>query len=112
MKPALKVAILYGSKGKGCQPDCGIDWASKEAIELAKEQVKGRFGDRVKLEHTNLLKPEASPELHKLIKKEKLTLPVLLIDGQPRISGEFDFRLMMDAIDAELEMGMWGWADE
>lgn len=104
MKPILKVTILYGSKGESCQTECGINWTSEDNLKLAKEQVKERFGDRVKLEYFNLLRPDASDALKKLVKKENLNLPALLIEGQPRISGEFDFRLMLDAIEAELEI--------
>ncbi len=104
LKPILEVTILYGSKGEGCQTECGIDWSSEANLKLAKERVKERFGDRVKLGYFNLLKTEPRSELKKLIKKEKLDLPALLINWQPRISGDFDVRMLLDVIDAELEI--------
>jgi len=34
----------------------------------------------------------------------KLPLPLLIINGEPRIPGQFDIRLLLDAIDAEIEI--------
>jgi hypothetical protein len=33
-----------------------------------------------------------------------LSLPLLIIDGQTRISGQFDIRQLIDAINAEVEI--------
>ena len=33
-----------------------------------------------------------------------LSLPALVINGEVRISGHFDMRMLMDAIDAEIEI--------
>lgn len=112
MAKPLQVAVVYDGRGEKCETECGIDWSSADALTLAKERVKQRFGDKVKLDCIDLSQPDASPELVQLVKKEKLTLPALLINGQPRISGEFDFRLLLDAIDAELEIEREGEADE
>jgi len=37
------------------------------------------------------------------IRTENLVLPPLIIDGRIRISGEFDIRHLLDAIEAEME---------
>jgi len=39
------------------------------------------------------------------VRDRNLLLPLLLIDGEPRISGQFDLRQLLDAIEAALEMG-------
>ena len=33
-----------------------------------------------------------------------LSLPLLLINGELRISGEFDIRMLLDAIDTKMEI--------
>jgi hypothetical protein len=34
----------------------------------------------------------------------KLPLPLLIINGEPRISGQFDIRFLLYAIDTEIEI--------
>ena len=36
--------------------------------------------------------------------EEQLALPALFLDRQVRVSGPFDVRVLLDAIEAELEM--------
>jgi len=95
------------SKAEKCEAHCGIDWSSKEAITLINQRIKERFGGRVKLEYLDLSKPRTGRalELNQLVKDENLPLPLLVINGQPRISGQFDIRHLLDAIDAEMEIG-------
>ena len=108
-KPTIQVTIVYDSKSKNeeCDAHCGIDCSSTEAITLINERTKERFGKRIQLEYLDLSKPETGQralELSKVVKNKNLPLPLLLINGQPRISGQFDIRLLLDAIDAEIEI--------
>ncbi len=106
-KPTIQVTIVYDSKGERCDAHCGIDWSSVEAIALTNERIKERFGDRVNLEYVDLSKPGTDHhalELNQVVKNKNLPLPLLVINGQPRISGQFDIRLLLDAIDAEIEI--------
>ena len=43
-------------------------------------------------------------DLQQRISDGNLSLPLLLINGEPRISGPFDIRMLLDAIEAEIEM--------
>ncbi len=107
IKPAIQITIVDDSKGEKCDAHCGVDWSSAEAIALANKRIKDRFGDKIQLEYLDLSKPIANRhdlELVQGIKSKDLSLPLLLINGEPRISGQFDFRLLLDAINAELEL--------
>ncbi len=44
-------------------------------------------------------------EWKEIIKNKNLSLPLLLVNGQPRVSGEFDIRQLLDAIEVEIEIG-------
>jgi len=103
----MQITVIDDSKAEKCEAHCGIDWSSKEAITLIDQRIKERFGGRVKLEYLDLSKPRTGRalELNQLVKDENLPLPLLVINGQPRISGQFDIRHLLDAIDAEMEIG-------
>ena len=105
----MQVVIVDDSaKVDKCGIDCGEDWSSTEAIALANQRVKARFGERVRLEYLDLSESgiaSLSLELQQKIGDEILSLPLLIINGEPRISGQFDIRLLLDAIEAEIEIG-------
>jgi len=102
----MQITVIDDSKAEKCEAHCGIDWSSKEAITLINQRIKERFGGRVKLEYLDLSKPRTGRalELNQLVKDENRPLPLLVINGQPRISGQFDIRHLLDAVDAEMEI--------
>ena len=107
IKHTIKITIVDDSKSEGCNAHCGVDWASAEAIALATKQIKDRFGDRIELQYLDLAKPVTNPralELNQVIENKNLPFPILIIDGKPRISGQFDIRMLLDTIDAEIEI--------
>ena len=107
IKHTVQVTIVDDSKGEKCDAHCGADWSSVETITLASQRIKDRFGDKTQLEYLDLSKPvdnRHALELIQGIKNKDLSLPLLLINGEPRISGQFDIRLLLDAINAELEL--------
>ena len=107
IKHTIRVNIVDDSQGTKCGAHCGTDWSSAEAIFLATERIKSQFGDRVQLEYLDLAKPmngDHALELSWQVKDKDLSLPLLVIDGQPRISGQFDIRQIVDAIEVEVEI--------
>ncbi len=105
VKQDIQVVIVNDSQSQKCDGYCGLDWSSAENITQAKRRVKASFGDRVKLRHLDLSKAgEKVTELTQMVSSQGLSLPLLLIDGELRISGQFDLRMLLDAIDAEIEI--------
>ncbi len=107
IKHIIQITIVDDSAGEKCDAHCGVDWSSVEALALANQRIKDRFGDRIQLEYLDLSKPMASHhalELNQEVRNKNLSLPLLLINGEPRISGQFDIRLLLDAIEAEVEI--------
>jgi len=107
IKHTIQVTVVDDSTSEKCDAHCGVDWSSVEAITLACQRIKDRFGNKIQLEYLDLSKPIAnhhSLELVQGIKNKDLSLPLLLINGESRISGQFDVRLLLDAINAELEL--------
>lgn len=104
-KPDIQVLIIDDNRSKECGVSCGVDWSSAEAITLTNQRIKDRFGDRVQLEYIDLSKATNSHRALELNQKVKdLPLPLLVINGESRISGQFDIRLLLDAIEAEIEI--------
>ena len=102
-----RITIIDDSKGEKCEAHCGTDWSSPEAVALATKRIKDRFGDQIQLEYLDLSQPLANDHALKLaqqVRDNNLPLPLLIINGQPKISGQFDIHLLLDAVDAELEI--------
>jgi len=107
IKQTIQVSIIDDSEGEQCDARCGVDWSAVEMITLASQRIRDRFGDEIQLEYLDLSQPVANRhalELFPRTRNKELSLPLLLINGQPRISGQFDIRLLLDAINAELEL--------
>jgi hypothetical protein len=106
MSEPIKVTIVYNSKSKSkeCGAYCGVDWALPEAATVASQRVKERFGDRIQMEYLDVSEPsQCTIKLKQAIEKENQLLPSLVIGGRIRISGQFDIRHLLDAIEAEIE---------
>lgn len=107
IKHTIHISIVDDSKAERCNALCGIDWSSAEAVSVATERIKDRFGDRVQLEYLDLSKPITNHchlELSQGIRNRSLSLPLLVINGKPRISGQFDIHMLLDAIETEVEV--------
>ncbi len=109
IKHSVKITIVDDRHKERCIADCGADWSSPETTALANQRIKERFGDKIQLEYLDLSKPvtnKETSEWSQVIQDKNLSLPLLLINGQPRISGQFDIRQLLDAIEAEMEIGV------
>lgn len=106
-KDDIQVIIVDDRNFNRCDVNCGADWSSAEVANTARQRIKERFGDRVRLDYIDLSQPATNSltlEWRPRIGSEKLPLPLLTINGEIRISGPFDIRLLLDAIDATIEI--------
>ena len=109
IKPAIQITVVDDSRSEQCAAECGLDWSSAEVRALASQQIKTRFSEKIGLEYLDLAKATANrkpPELSQKIEGKNLLFPLLMINGQLRISGDFDIRQLLDAIEAEIEIGV------
>ena len=104
----IQVTILDQSRtGRICDAACGEDWFSPEVRKEALDRVHKRFGDKVSIEFLDLEEPqtrERSREIVDKVQSGELLLPLLMINGQVRIAGDFDLRMLVDMIDAQGEL--------
>ena len=107
-KDTIKITIVDDSRREECEAHCGEDWSSPETISLASQRIAERFSDKIEIEYLDLSKATASRqalELSQAVKNRNLSLPALFINGEPRLSGQFDIRHLLDAIEVEIEIG-------
>ena len=106
-KHTIQITIIDDKRQRECDTNCGTYWSLAEAITLASQRIEDRFGLKMGLSYLDLSQPTAEPhalEWSREIENKNLPLPLLLINGQPRISGQFDIRQLLDAIEAEMEI--------
>ncbi len=105
---SIQTTILDDSGRRDCYACAEIDWSLPETVALARQRIKDRFSHDIKLEYYDLSEAAANQqtlEWSQLIRDKNLSVPLLLINGELRISGQFDIRQLLDAIEADIEIG-------
>lgn len=103
----VRVTILDDSRSQRCEGRCGMDLSSPGELEALAELLNKTYGESVRLEYRDLCSSPVEDALIAIEEKaslDALPLPLLLINGKPRISGYFDLRLIQDVIQAEMEI--------
>ncbi|MBI2860672.1 MAG: hypothetical protein HYX91_04105 [Chloroflexi bacterium] len=101
----MDIVIVDNSAEGKCDARCGVDWSEDSTRSLAEERIRAQLGADSRFSYLDLASTEAcasNPEI--MARARALPLPVLFIDGEPRISGFFDHRMLTDAIDATMEL--------
>jgi len=100
------VTVVDDATSPKCEARCGLDLSSPETFKSTAEVIHKLFGSRVKLEYATLDAIQGSPlaEIAEKVKGGDLSLPLLLVNGKPRVSGYFDLHLLQESIQAEIEM--------
>jgi len=104
----VTISIINESSRRDCDAGCGTDWSSPDAVALAARQIKDRFGNEARLEYLDLASGTDDRQVNEwrgAIRERSLSVPLLLINGRLRIAGQFDIRRMIDAVEAEMEIG-------
>ena len=107
MPSLYKVTVIDDIEADKCEGHCGLEFSSPQVIEQTTELLKDLFGETVQLEYLDLSGPVAGrlyPEMVERVTAENLPLPLLLINGNLRVSGYFDIDLLKRVIQADLEM--------
>ncbi len=98
----LEIIIADQRGAETCTAGCGLDWSRPDSVILARDQIQARFKLAADIRYCDLSDPIARPGL-----KERLqghVYPVLVINNRVRVSGRFDMRMLLDAVDTELEI--------
>lgn len=107
----IEIIVLDDTSRQECDACVEVDWSSPESIVLAGQRIKDRFNDEIQLEYIDLSRGTANYqalEWSPVIKDKNLLVPLLLINGELRISGQFSIRQLLDAIETVIEMGARG----
>jgi len=102
----LRVTIVNYSGSLHCQAGCGWDWSQPEHLKLADERLQSRYGAKVQLDYVDLAQlgspPLADCEVGEL--EEEAPFPRLVVNGRVKIAGDFDLRMLLDAVEVVAEM--------
>lgn len=104
--PTIRVTIYEDSQREQCSGGCGMDCSAAETQQFIKEHLKQLYGEMIKVEHVDLAAPSCDQshiEFAQSIKARDFMLPLVLINGKPRLSGYFDMRQLKEAIQTEIE---------
>lgn len=109
MKRPIKVAIYEQKENaKLCSEDCGVNWLTPEPQQEARDRLRRAHGNAVDIQFLDLDIPEVRRQHGQWlerVKQENLLLPLLVINGEVRINGFFDTRMLFDMVEAETELG-------
>jgi glutaredoxin len=105
-QPSIVVTVVDDATSPKCEARCGLDLSSPEVFKSTAGVLRKLFGSKVKLEYAKLDAVQAGglAEIAEKVKGGELALPLLLINGKPRVSGYFDLHLLQESIQAEIEM--------
>jgi hypothetical protein len=106
----LRVVIVNNTGSIHCQVGCGWDWSQPEHLKLADERLRDRYGSEVQVDYIDLIHsgglPPADCRTEETDEEEEVTrFPRLLINGKMKIAGDFDMRMLLDAVEVVAEMG-------
>ena len=105
MKKDIIATVVYDGTAPRCEGQCGPDWSSTGWVSQVKERIKERFGASAVLETVDItVNTDRAVVLKRRFAQDTLASPSLLVNNGLRISGEFDARQLMDAIEVELEI--------
>jgi hypothetical protein len=95
----LNIKIIGNHRKSLCQAECGSDWSNPDVQSRMKTILQEKFGDQIMIDYYDI---EGSGQQL----KENDKFPILMINGQIRISGPFDMRQLIDIIETQLELGI------
>ena len=104
----LRVVIVNNTGSIHCQVGCGWDWSQPEHLKLAEERLRDRYGAEVQVDYIDLLHSGGLPPADcqtEETEEEVTRFPRLLINGKMKIAGDFDMRMLLDAVEVVAEMG-------
>jgi len=97
-----RVEIIWDSRLKACDVDCGADWSRPAVLEEARQALARRFGESVTLGLVDIAADTAARRRY----GTEQGIPLLVVNGTVRLSGQFDIRRVIDAVETEQEIGV------
>lgn len=103
----LHVTVYYEIHPPQAGACCGASPSSGELAEHVVEHLNQRYGDNVELEFLDLSDAQVRLRNHELAKRigeGEALLPLITVEGVPRLWGAADFWSIVKAIDTHREV--------
>ena len=89
----LQIKIIESECDTLCPAKCGTNWSSPDVRTQITKELKEIYGYRVKIEYTKAALNHSGDG------------PILVMNGQIRLTGQFDKLQLIEIIETELELG-------
>jgi disulfide oxidoreductase YuzD len=100
----IKVTI-FDDTGEAQCAGCYQVARSLEEVTFAIAHLKGKYGKGVTVEYVDLADDPENSDVIESIRSRNLPLPVVAINGVPRLAGNVEYRAIVEAIEAQREVG-------
>lgn len=108
MSEPMRVSIIYDSGSPDCDGGCGLDLASTEEMQFTLYHLRQRYGDGVVVEFLDFSSSGGGSaektDPARSVREGRLPLPLLAINGIPRLSGNLSFARIAQAIEVQREV--------
>ena len=90
-----------------CDARCNMAWAPKSAMDMIRAQLEQDFDGEVIVEYIDVAQPANQllyGDLARRVETENLATPIITIDGVPKLSGNVEYRTIVEAIETYREV--------
>lgn len=102
----IELTIVNDSGAELVCADCEGGKMTSEQLQLVVEQLEKAYGDQIQVQVIDLARSPA-PRWRKVIDEGKgAALPLLALNGVPRLWGKFDYRMAAEVIEVQREMAV------
>ena len=89
----LQIKIIDVDCNTLCQTKCGTNWSNPDIRTQVTKELKERYRNRIKIEYTKAAVHDSEKG------------PILIMNGQIRLTGQFDKLQLIEIIETDLELG-------
>lgn len=108
MTSPIRVTI-FDDAGEAQCAGCYQVGRSLEEVTFVIAHLKRKYGEGVAVEYVDLAEDLENSDVVARIRAQNLPLPVVAIDGVTRLAGNVEYRAIVEAIEAQREVGC-GWS--
>ncbi|MBI4333701.1 MAG: hypothetical protein HY673_20755 [Chloroflexi bacterium] len=104
--PRIEVTVLVDSAAPSCEGDCVMDWLKPENQAVARRELARKHGDGAAVDFVDIRASSPGAPRAGLVRQTLAgnpRFPALLLNGNPRIAGPFDLRMLLDMVETEMD---------
>lgn len=103
----IRLTLFDHTDVEGCAVHCEMSSPASAGLDIIKAQLEEDFEDGVVVEYVDLAQPQQQAlygDMARRVKTENLLMPIIAIDGVPKLSGNVDYRTIVETIETYKEL--------